>query len=96
MEDFQNVITKVILAKIYDRKEELLETQRTIDEQKITTMEKQIVQLKGLLAEKNYHINDLKSLCDAKIEIIIHKQQEQLSLPETFAAKLKSKNRPKP
>lgn len=83
MEDFQNVITIVILAKITDGKEELLKTQRAIDEQKIMTIEKQIAQLKGLLAENIHHIHDLESLHDAKIEIIIHKQQEHLSLPET-------------
>lgn len=92
MEVIPNVITKVILGKMNDGKEQILKAQKTIDEQKIMTMEEQIAQLKYLLTEKNHQINDLKILRNEKIENISHKQQKQLLLPETYAAKLKSES----
>lgn len=52
-------------------------------------MKKQIALLKGLLVEKVHEINYLKILCNEKVKNIRHKQKKQLSLTETYAAKLK-------
>lgn len=88
MEDFSNVFAKVIQNRMYDGKEE--PAKRKIDQRKFISMKKQIALLKGLLLEKVHEINYLKILCNKKVENIRHKQKKQLSLTETYAAKLKS------